>query len=139
MNVQTNQLSERISIPDTFSYRMTFRFSRFVNKYVVSLFLVQIVGWVGLVATFDHSPGPVVGWVQMLPELVRLLLLPVAILSIPALVLALVVGWGLSLGGLPPESIPPLLIARGDVLVFAGAYVVAVGGAWRISRITESV
>lgn len=117
---------------------MAFRSSTFVNRYVLVLFVVQIVGWVGLVASFDHSPGPVVEWVQMLPEFVRLLLLPLGILSIPALVVALVVGWVLSLGGLPPESIPPLLIARGDVLVFASAYVVAVGGARGITRITES-
>lgn len=115
---------------------MEFRLSTFVNRYVIILFVVQIVGWVGLVATFGHSPGPVVEWVQMLPELVRLLLLPLGLVSIPALVIALVVGWVLSLGGLPPESMPPLLIAQGDVLVFASAYVVAVGGAWGITRFT---
>ena len=32
----------------------------------------------------------------------------------------------------------PLLIAQGDILVFASAYVVAVGGAWEITRITGS-
>lgn len=117
---------------------MGFRLSTFVNRYVLILFVVQIVGWIGLAATFDHSPGPVVGWIQMLPRLVRLLLLPLGILSIPALVIALVVGWVLSLGGLPPESMPLLLIAQGDVLVFASAYVVAVGGAWGVTRITGS-
>lgn len=115
---------------------MEFRLSTFVNRYVLLLFVVQIVGWVGLVATFDHSPGSVVGWVQTLPELVRLLLLPLGILSIPALILALGVGWVLSLVGRPPASIPPLLIGQGDALVFASVYVVAVGGAWGIARIT---
>jgi hypothetical protein len=117
---------------------MEVRFSTFGNRYVIIIFGVQIVGWIGLVATFDHSPGPVVDWVQMLPELARLLLLPLAILSIPAVGIALGVGWVLSLGGLPPESIPPLLIARGDVLVFASAYAVAVGSAWVVTRITGS-
>lgn len=117
---------------------MEFRLSTFVNRYALILFAVQIVGWVGLVAMFDHSPGSVVGWVQRLPELVRLLLLPLGILSIPALIIALGVGWALSLGGLPPESMRPLLIAQGDALVFASAYVVAVGGAWGITRITGS-
>ena len=87
VSVQTNQLSKRIFLLHTFNYRMEFRLSTFGNRYVITLFVVQIVGWVGLVATFDHSPGPVVEWVQMLPELVRLLLLPLAILSVPALVL----------------------------------------------------
>lgn len=71
---------------------MEFRLSLFVDWNVITLFVVQIVGWIGLVATFDHSPGPVVGWVQMLPEIVRLLLLPLALFSIPALGIALVVG-----------------------------------------------
>lgn len=117
---------------------MEFRLSTFVNRYVIIFFVVQIVGWVGLVATFDHSPGPVVGWVQTLPSLVRFLLLPLAILSVPALVIAIGLGWVLSLGGVPPESIPPLLIAQGDILVFTSAYSVAVGGSWILARITAS-
>lgn len=67
---------------------------------------------------------------------VRLLLLPLAILSIPALVITLLVGRVLSLGGLLPESMPPLLIAQGDVVMFVSAYVVAVGAAWGISTIS---
>jgi hypothetical protein len=112
--------------------------SSFVNRDILVLFVVQIVGWIGLAATFDHSPGPVVGWVQTLPVIVRALLLPLAIVSIPAVGLALVIGWALALGGVPPETIPPLLVARGDVLVFASAYAVAVGGSWGIARIIGS-
>ena len=117
---------------------MEIRLSTFVSKYTILLFAVQILGWIGLVATFDHSPGPVVDWVQMLPEIVRLLLLPLGILSIPALGIALAVGWVLSVASLPPESIPPLLIAQGDILVFVSAYVVAVGCVWGITGITGS-
>lgn len=109
------------------------RSSTVINWEVTVLFVLQIVGWVGLVATFDHSPAPVVGWVQTLPEIVRLLLLPLGVLAIPTLAISLAVGWVLSLAGLPPASIPPVLIAQGDVLVFASAYVVAVCGAW-VSR-----
>lgn len=114
------------------------RSSTVINWEITVLFVLQIVGWVGLVATFGHSPAPVVGWVQTLPEIVRLLLLPLGVLAIPALVIALALGWVLSLAGVPPASIPSLLIARGDVLVFASAYVVAVGGAWAIDRIRGS-
>lgn len=114
---------------------MDSRLSTFANRYVLLLFSVQVVGWTGLVATFDHSPGPVVGWVQTLPVTVRVPLLSLAVFSIPALGLALVAGRLLSLAGLPPESIPPLLVARGDVLVFASAYVVAVGCVWAVARI----
>lgn len=117
---------------------MDVRLLSFVNRYVFILFVVQIVGWVGLVATFDHSPGSVVGWVQMLPAAVRILLLPLAIFSIPAVGIALGIGWALAYGGLPPETIPALLIAQGDILVFASAYAVAVSGAWGLSRITGS-
>ena len=117
---------------------MTERLPLFVNRRVLLLFAVQVVGWVGLVATFEHSPEPVVRWIRMLPGLVRILLLPLAILSIPALGIALVVGRGLSLVGRPPETIPPLLVAHGDVLVFASAYAVAVAGSWAISRGTGS-
>jgi cytochrome bd-type quinol oxidase subunit 1 len=114
------------------------RLPLFVNRYVLILFVIQIVGWVGLVATFEHSPGPVVRWIQMLPVIVRILLLPLAIFSIPALGIALAVGWVLSLVGRPPETIAPLLIAHGDILVFASAYAVAVSVTWAITRITGS-
>ena len=106
------------------------------NRYVVALFSLQIVGWIGLVATFDHSPGPAVEWVQTLPAVVRLPLLPLGLLAIPALGVALAVGWLLSLAGVPPASIPPILIAQGDVLVFASAYLVAVGCVRAIARLT---
>jgi hypothetical protein len=61
--------------------------------------------------------------------MVRILLLPQTLFSSPALGMSLVVGWILSLAGRPPQSIPSLLIAQGDVVVFASAYVVAVGSA----------
>jgi hypothetical protein len=117
---------------------MELRVSVFVNKYVISLFVVQVAGWIALVATFDHSPGAVVGWVQALPEAVRLPLLPLGLLAIPALGIALAVGWLLSLAGLPPETIPTILIAQGDVLVFASAYIVAVATGRGIARIAEA-
>lgn len=113
---------------------MAIRESTFVNRYILIAFIVQIVGWIGLVATVDHSPGPVVVWVQLLPEMIQLLLLPLAVFSIPALGISLGIGWILSIVGFPPQSLPSLLIAQGDVLVFASAYVVAVGVAWGITR-----
>ena len=110
----------------------------FANRYVAALFGVQVAGWIVLVATVDHSPTSLIGWVQALPGSVRLALLPVAILALPAVVLSLVIGTVLSVFGRPPEFIPALLVTQGDVLVFGSAYLLAVGGAWAIrNRVTR--
>ncbi|MFC6942654.1 hypothetical protein ACFQE8_22275 [Salinirubellus sp. GCM10025818] len=117
---------------------MDSRFSTFVNRYVLIIFVVQILGWVVIAAMIDPSPRPAIAWVRTLPEFVQLLLLPLGILSIPAIGISLGVEWALSLVGVSPESIPAILNARGDVLVFASAYALAVIGAWGITRIAGS-
>lgn len=104
------------------------------NRYVGLLFVLQVVGWIILVATFDHSPGPVINWVQELPSVITLMLTPFVFLVIPAVLLASVIGGILSLVGLRPESIPALLVAPGDVVFFASAYVLAALIGWAITR-----
>ncbi|ELZ88247.1 hypothetical protein C453_01665 [Haloferax elongans ATCC BAA-1513] len=117
---------------------MDSRFSTFVNRYVLTIFVVQILGWVVIAGLIDPSPRPAVAWVRTLPEFVQLLLLPLGMLSIPAIGISLGLEWALSLVGVSPESIPAILNARGDVLVFASAYALAVVGAWGLTRITGS-
>lgn len=101
-----------------------------LNRYVVALFVGQVVGFTVLVALFDHSPTPLVSWAQALPETIRLVLLPVGLLAIPAVLLSLAIDALLSIVGHSPESLPALLVARGDALVFGSAYSLAIAGAW---------
>ena len=65
------------------------------------------------------------------------LVVPLAVPAVPALVLALLAGAILSLLGLSAATLPPLLLARGDVLFFASASLVAVVAA-RAGRRVES-
>jgi hypothetical protein len=61
-------------------------------------------------------------------------LAPIALPVVPAPVLALAAGAVLSLVGLPPETLPPVLLARGDALFFVAAYAVGVAVGWASER-----
>jgi hypothetical protein len=86
---------------------------------------VQGVGYAALLAVVPHSEPTAV--VTLLGRVPTPVLLPFALLALPAVVVALALGTVLSLVGLSPTSLPALLLARGDVLVFVGA--LAVGAA----------
>jgi hypothetical protein len=62
------------------------------------------------------------------------ILIPLAVPAIPATLVAVAVGAVRTAVGLPPESIPAVLLASGDVFVYASAVVVAVAVAWRQDR-----
>ena len=102
--------------------------SLLLNRRVPVAFVLQVVGYAALLAVYPHSePSAVVEALQGLPTVV---LLPFALPALPALALTLLLGAVLSLVGLAPSSLPALLLARGDVLFFASAVVVAVASAW---------
>lgn len=101
--------------------------SLLLNRRVAVAFVVQVVGYAALLAVYPHSePSAVVEALQRLPAI---LLVPFALPALAALALTLAVGAVLSLFGLSPESLPALLLARGDVLFFACALAVAVAAA----------
>lgn len=106
-----------------------------VNRRLTVALVLQVVGYAALLAVYPHSePAAVVEALQGIPAVLLLLF---ALPAIPALALTLAVGAVLSLVGLAPESVPALLLARGDVLFFACAYVVAIASAWTSRRGTE--
>ena len=97
--------------------------------------MLQVVGYAALLAVYPHSePSAIVEALQGIPTV---LLLPFVLPAIPALVLTLAVGAVLSLVGLAPESIPALLLTRGDALFFACAYAVATASVWASRWATE--
>lgn len=102
--------------------------SLLLNRRVAAAFLLQVVGYAALLAVYPHSEPSAVA--EALWGLLTVVLVVVALPAVPALAVMVVAGALLSLAGLTPEAIPALLFARGDVLFFASAYVVAVGAAW---------
>jgi hypothetical protein len=112
--------------------RKIIAWNNFLNRYVILLFVIQVMGYIIVIALFDHSPTPLVGWIQALPDPVRIVLLPVGFFALPAVVLSLVIGAVLSVVGHPPESISAVLVTQGDVLVFGSAYCLAIVGAWGV-------
>jgi hypothetical protein len=113
---------------------MSLRLSTFLNGRVVVAVLVQTAGHAALLALFsDGDPSAVVETLAGVPPYV---LIPPAIPAIPATLLAIAAGAALSAVGLPPESIPAIAFARGDVLVFTAAYAVGVAAAWVDDRTT---
>lgn len=101
--------------------------SLLLNRRVVVAIVLQVVGYAALLAVYPHSePSAIVESLYAVPTVVLVI---VALPAIPSLVLTIVVGAFFGLLGLPPESIPAILLARGDVLFFACAYAVAVASA----------
>lgn len=99
-----------------------------VNRYVILLFAVQVIGWVVLGAAFDHDPSPFISWVQELPSGVKQALTPFVILAIPAILLNVVIGVSLELLAVRvPAPVPSMTF-------FINAYLLAVVGAWGITR-----
>lgn len=108
--------------------------SRLFNGRVVVAVVLQVVGYAALLAVYPHSePSAIVESLRAVPAAV---LVPLALPALPALAVTIVVGAVLALLGLPPETIPAILLARGDVLFFASAYAVAVASAWVAARRT---
>lgn len=106
--------------------------SLLLNRRVAVAFVLQVVGYAALLAVFPHSePSAVVEALQRVPAV---LLIPFALPALAALALTLLVGAALSLAGLPPESLPALLLARGDALFFLCSYLVGVVAAWATER-----
>lgn len=106
--------------------------SLLLNRRVLVALLLQVLGYATLLAVYPHSePSATVETLQAVPSVVLVL---VALPAIPALALTIAVGAVLGLFGLPPESTPAILLARGDVLFFACAYAVAVASAWVAAR-----
>jgi hypothetical protein len=109
--------------------------SLLVNRRVAVAFVLQTLGYAALLAVYPHSElSPLVEALQVIPSI---LLIPFALPALPAFLLTLVLGGILSVAGLPPQSLPPLLLARGDVLFFISAYVIGVGSAWANRRADE--
>ncbi|QLD88479.1 hypothetical protein HWV07_05300 [Natronomonas salina] len=109
--------------------------SHLVNRRLTVAFVLQVVGYAALLAVYPHSePSAVAEALQVLPTP---LLVVVALPALPALALTLAVGAVLSAVGAAPESVPALLLARGDVLFFVCAYVVAVASAPLSRRAAE--
>ena len=94
--------------------------------YVLVAFLVQIVGYAALLAVFPHSDvTPLVAEMRALPLVISS---SVALFAVPAVLLALGLGTVLStVLGVRPASFSAVLLADGDVFVFASAIVLAVG------------
>ncbi|QLD86672.1 hypothetical protein HWV23_13355 [Natronomonas halophila] len=109
--------------------------SLFVNRRVAVAFVLQVLGYAALLAVYPHSElSPVVETLQAVPTI---LLIPFAFPAIPAFLLTLALGGILSLIGLSPQSLPALLLARGDVLFFISAYAIGVASAWANRRADE--
>lgn len=108
--------------------------SSFPNARVVAALRLQVAGYAALLALFPHSsPSGVADAVARAPSVV---LIPLAIPAIPATLSTIAVG----AVGPAPESIPAIVLARGDVLFFASAYVAGVAAAWadRNARPTDT-
>jgi hypothetical protein len=105
-----------------------------LNGRVLVAFLLQVIGYGALLAIYQHSdPASLVEPLQRAPTP---LLIPFAAFGVPEVVLATVLGALLSSVGLSAETIPALLVARGDVVVFVAAYGISVAGlrAYRRTR-----
>lgn len=99
--------------------------SPFFDRYVVATVLLQLVGYAALSALVPHSDFAAV--FEPLQRIPTILLVPVAILAVPAVVLAIALGAILSLVGLQPTT----------VLVLISAYIVSVVGLWAYRRLSD--
>ncbi|WP_254838332.1 hypothetical protein [Natronomonas marina] len=110
--------------------------SSFLNGRVVAAVVLQVVGYAALLVLVPHgSPTALVESLSAVPPVV---LIPLAVLALPATVLAVVSGVALGAVGVAPQSIPAIALTRGDVLFFLGAYLVGVAAAWADRRPTAT-
>jgi hypothetical protein len=109
--------------------------SLLLNRRVAVAFALQTLGYAALLAVYPHSElSPVVEGLQAVPTV---LLVPFALPAIPAFLLTLVLGGILSALGLSPQSLPAVLLARGDVVFFISASAIGVASAWANRRADE--
>jgi hypothetical protein len=93
-----------------------------VDGYVVAAILLQLAGYAALSALVPH--GDFAAGVDPLQHVPPILLVPIAILAIPAVVIAIALGVLISVVGLQPTT----------VLVLISIYLVSVTGLWVYRR-----
>ena len=99
--------------------------SDWVNKYVLATVVLQLVGYAALSALVPHGDfATVVAPLQRVPTV---LLVPVALVAVPAVVIAVALGALLTAVGLQPTN----------TLVLVGAYLAGVAGLWSYRRVTN--
>jgi hypothetical protein len=108
---------------------------RLLAGRVVAAVVLQVVGYAALLVLFPHADPTSV--VEALSGVPAVILIPLAVPAIPATLLALSVGAVTTAAGLPPQSIPAVLLASGDVYFYASAVVVAVTAAWVQDRLSQ--
>ena len=108
---------------------------RLLAGRVVAAVLIQVVGYAALLVLFPHGDPTRV--VEALSGVPAVILIPLAVPAIPAALVALAVGAVTTAAGLPPESIPAVLLTSGDVFFYASAVVVAVAAAWLQERLSQ--
>ena len=108
---------------------------RLLAGRVVAAVVLQVVGYAALLALFPHGDPTRV--VEALSGVPAVILIPLAVPAIPATLVATAVGAVTTAAGLPPESIPAVLLASGDVVVYASAVAVAVAAAWLQDRLSK--
>ena len=98
--------------------------SSFPDARVVAALCLQVAGYAALLALL--SPETSTAVVEALAGVPAVVLIPIAVPAAPAALLALALGAALGAVGLPPASVPAVLLARGDVVFLVCAYVVGV-------------
>lgn len=96
-----------------------------VDKYIVATVLLQLVGYAALSVLIPHSDFTTV--VEPFQRLPAVLLVPVALMALPAVVVANALGALVVTVGLQPPN----------TLVLVGAYLVSVAGLWVYRRIAN--
>lgn len=102
---------------------------------VVAALLLQVAGYAAVLVLFPH--GNPTGLVDTLAGVPPVVLIPLAVPAVPATVLTVALGAVLAAAGVSSSAIPPIALARGDVLFFASATAVAVAAAWADERTAE--
>lgn len=103
------------------------RLSVFLNRIVLAVFGLQLVGYAGLVAVLTHSDA------SLIVETMRSLPAPVAVaiglLAAPAMLLTILIGFFLEVVGISPYGLGTGIFSDSDVpfLIVAYALSVAVG------------
>lgn len=107
--------------PETLAGRL--RNLPLLDRYVVVAAVVQLAGYAALSALVPHSEFAAV--VEPLQRVPPMLLIPVAVLAVPAVAVAIAFGAALSAVGLQPTVL----------LVFLSVYLVSVASAWTVRRV----
>lgn len=102
----------------------------------VAAVVLQVADFAALLVLVPHSNPTRLGAVLSVAPLV--VLVPLAIPAIPATLLAVGLGAAIGAAGVPPESLPALLLTNGDVLFSASALAVAVAATWAGDRLAST-